>query len=117
MKRLILLLVVLGMVSGVYATENFVMKRRFMAAKSIAAASALVDACITSKQLEAERVSLGAANDFVDADFTGIEGGQYLVHLSSYNVKVLLGTVMPDICAEYENVSLNKDILHKVRAQ
>lgn len=116
MKKIMwLALIITCMVSATYAAENFVMKRRFMAAKSVSAAAALVDACITAKQLEAERVSLGASNDFLDSDFTGIEGGQYLVHLSSYNVKVLLGTVFPDICAEYENVSLNKDILHKVR--
>lgn len=116
MKKIVWsLIIITGMFSSVHAAENFVMKRRLMAAKTVAATAAIVDACITLKQVQYERVSLGGANDFQDSDFVGLEGGQFLQHLSSYTIGVMLDTVAPDFIDLYEDVSINRDTMNKIR--
>lgn len=115
-KYLLISIAVLGMVGSAHAEPSYVQKRRNIAIQMVQADIQLIDVLGKFEQLISERNSLGGANDFLDSDFVG--GGpsdQFLVQLDSYTAKVMLGDVATAFIALYKNVSLNRDIMNKVK--
>ena len=94
--------------------QDYVNKRRLIAARGVELTTKAIEVLLGWKQLQAERISLGGANDFVDSDFINV-GGYNIGHLDAYTMGILLDTVAPAFISLYENTQLNKDTINKVK--
>lgn len=116
MKKLALAgILMLGIAQGAHAVD-YVQKRRAWATNEVEAVKAITNAVNVLEQTNAERLSLGGANDFKDSDFTTATtpNGNYLVHVDSYTAKAVLDTVLPALRAVVKTDNTNRDLLNKM---
>ena len=113
-KYLLISITVLGMAGSAHAVD-YVTKRQLMAQKTVMANTQIVEGLLLLKQIQAERVSLGGANDFQETDFTSAPVGYGIRHLDAYTIGVFLDTVAPILISDYLDVSLNRDTMNKVK--
>lgn len=112
-KYLIISIAVLGMVGSAHAVD-YVTKRQVMAQKTVIATTQIAEGLLLLKQIQAERVSLGA-NDFQDSDFSSAPVGYGIRHLDAYTIGLLLDTIAPIFINDYQGVTLNRDTINKVK--
>jgi len=112
MKKLMIVITVLGLGSISFAADDIVAKRQNMEAKAMFYATQLDDALAGLAAIKAERAKL--IQDFQDSDFSRID----IKHMNAAMVGTLLDFVIPAFQTTYvdaDNAGRNVQIILQIR--